>query len=60
MAPPDDEERTSLEDSFFAEPRAGLRERLREAEKDRTRRMETLAEVSGIDDVEVLEMLVGP
>ncbi len=56
--PPDDDERSQLEDSFFAEPRAGLRERLREAEQDRTQQMETLAEVSGIEDVEVLEKLV--
>ena len=54
----DDDGRANLEDSFFAEPRAGLRERLRKAERDRTRQMETLAEVSGIEDVEVLEKLV--
>ena len=47
-----------LEDSFFASPRAGLRKRLREAEHTRTHQMETLAEVSGIEDVEVLEKLV--
>ena len=38
-----------LEDSFFGKPRAELRERLRKAERTRTRQMETLAEVSGID-----------
>jgi tellurite resistance protein len=47
-----------LEDSFFGSPRAGLRERLREAERTRTEQMATLADVSGIDDVEVLEKLV--
>ena len=59
MTPPaNDDERTKLEDSFFPDHRAGLRERLREAEHDRTRQMQTLAEVSGIEDVEVLEKLV--
>jgi tellurite resistance protein len=47
-----------LEESFFGKPRAELRERLRKAERTRTRQMETLAEVSGIEDVEVLEKLV--
>jgi len=59
MTPGDGEDRRAeLEDSFFAKPRDGLRERLREAEQNRTRQMETLAEVSGIEDVEVLEKLV--
>ena len=48
----------SLGDSFFGKPRAELLERLRDAEHTRTQQMETLAEVSGIDDVEVLEKLV--
>ena len=48
-----------LEDSFFGRDGGGLRERLREAERTRTARMESLAEVSGITDVEVLEKLVG-
>jgi hypothetical protein len=47
-----------LEDSFFAHPRADLRARLRAAESTRTRQMESLAEISGIDDVQVLEKLV--
>ncbi len=47
-----------LEDSFFGSDGDGLRERLREAERTRTARMESLAEVSGITDVEVLEKLV--
>lgn len=50
--------RQSFEDSFFATPRAGLREKLREAEANRTAQMETLAEVSGITDVPLLEKLV--
>ena len=63
MSPPNDtDERSSrhrdLDDSFFGRPRAELLERLREAEHTRTQQMETLAEVSGIEDVEVLEKLV--
>lgn len=59
MTPPgNDDQAGKLEDKFFRDPRADLRERLREAERDRTRQMETLAEVSGIEDVEVLEKLV--
>ena len=53
-----EDERSTLEDCFFADPRTGLRERLREAGENRTRQMESLAEVSGIEDVEVLEKLV--
>lgn len=58
MTPPPDDERTQLENSFFEDSREALRERLRDAENDRTRQMETLADVSGIRDVEVLEKLV--
>jgi tellurite resistance protein len=65
MSPPDDsppDDRSShhrdLDDSFFRKPRAELLERLRGAERTRTQQMETLAEVSGIDDVGVLEKLV--
>jgi len=53
-----EDERSTLEDRFFADPRAELRERLREAGKNRTRQMESLADVSGIEDIEVLEKLV--
>jgi hypothetical protein len=63
MAPSNDsDDRSShhrnLGDSFFGKPRAELLERLREAEHTRTEQMETLAEVSGIDDIAVLEKLV--
>jgi tellurite resistance protein len=60
MPEPDDRSphHRELEDSFFDRPRAGLRERLREAEHTRTHQMESLAAISGIEDVEVLEKLV--
>ena len=51
-------EQEDLESSFFRDDRGPLRDRLRAAERTRTEQMETLAEVSGIDDVEVLEKLV--
>jgi hypothetical protein len=58
MAPhPNDTQPSTLEDRFFGEPRTGLRQRLREAEQSRTQQMLTLAEVSGIEDVEALERL---
>jgi hypothetical protein len=50
--------RSDLEDSFFAPARTGLRERLQEVERTRVEEMESLAEVSGIQDVTVLEKLV--
>jgi hypothetical protein len=49
---------TDLEDSFFSGARSGLRERLKEVERTRVEQMESLAEISGIEDVEVLEKLV--
>ncbi len=52
------EKQQSLEDSFFSRARPELRARLREAERERTRQMEMLAEISGIADVAVLEKLV--
>lgn len=49
--------RENLEESFFSKPSAKLREELRRAEHDRTTQMETLAAVSGIEDIAVLEKL---
>ena len=53
----DESHRTDLEDSFFAGARGGLREQLREVERSRVEQMESLARVSGIADVAVLEKL---
>lgn len=47
-----------LEESFFGDTHGDLRERLRVAERTRTEQMASLADVSGIHDVEVLEKLV--
>lgn len=50
--------RTDLENHFFGAARDGLRERLRDVARTRIEQMESLAEISGIEDVEVLEKLV--
>ena len=50
--------RSDLEDSFFSGARDGLRERLREVADTRVEQMESLAKISGIADIELLEKLV--
>jgi len=59
--PPEDKRsrhHADLEESFFAPARDGLRERLQQTARARVEEMESLAGVSGIEDVAVLEKLV--
>jgi tellurite resistance protein len=58
MGPDDRSHHDHLEASFFGDAHDDLRERLRAAERTRTEQMASLAAVSGIDDVAVLEKLV--
>jgi len=56
---PDSDHRRGLENGFFDSPaRHELRERIREAERERSEQMAGLAEASGIASVAMLERLV--
>ena len=54
----DSEHGRKLSEGFYSPSHDALRERIREAEGERSRQMEALAEASGIRDVALLEHLV--